>query len=178
MLDCTHAAPLWTADADARVLSVVAKVASGPLAIDMQRFEARVIPGTAREHVRLIIDGEAFRLDVTGETVTGSPVQFTYLIARDYRLAKQIETIQRLEARLAGCVPSAAKGSSRIARLATALRAWDARMAGASLKAIATELLEPGDWPGPGECRKSAARRLVTTGQKLVADGPRPILAL
>jgi len=163
---------------DSRVLSVVATAATMQPVVDIEQLDAFVLQGRGHEHVRLVIDGEAFRFDVVGASVTAGPVRFTYLIARDCRLAKQIETVQRLEARLAGCVPNSAKGNSRIARLATALHAWDARMAGASLKTIATELLEPGDWPGPGECRKSAARRLVSTGQKLVAGGPRPILAL
>jgi len=135
-------------------------------------------PGSIRDHVRLVIEGEAFSFDVGGASVTAGSVQFTYLLARDGRRAKQIETIQRLEARLAEDVPGKVCRASRMARLMAALRAWDARMANASLKDIAADLLKPGDWPGPAECRKSAARRLVTTGGKLVADGPRPILAL
>jgi len=57
-----------------------------------------------------------------------------------------------------------------------ALRTHDARMAGASLRDMAIELLGPGEWPGPGECRKSAMRRLVAMGEKLVRQGPLPIL--
>jgi hypothetical protein len=57
-----------------------------------------------------------------------------------------------------------------------ALRAHDARADGASLREMATELLAPGEWPGPGECRKSAMRRLVAMGEKLVRQGPLPVL--
>nr|WP_246448108.1 DUF2285 domain-containing protein [Novosphingobium flavum] len=94
----------------------------------------------------------------------------------DGRLAKQIETIRRLDAWFSGCVPKRPQAGFRILRMATALRARDARMAGASLRDIAMDLLGPGDWPGPGECRKSAARRLVAMGERLVLDGPLPIL--
>lgn len=163
---------------DTRVLAAVAEVGTVSLATDIAQFAARIIRRSSREHVYLAIGGETFRLDLVCGTVTAGPVQISYLLARNGRLPKQIETIQRLEARLAGCATERTRDGVRIARLATALRAWDARMAGASLRDIAADLLEPGDWPGPGECRKSAARRLVATGGALVAAGPRPILAL
>ena len=163
---------------DTRVLPVVAEVGKASLATDIAQFAARIIRRISCEHVYLAIGGETFRLDLVCGTVTAGPVLISYLVARNARLPKQIDTIQRLEARLAGCAIEHTREGLRIARLANALRAWDARMAGASLRDIATDLLEPGDWPGPGECRKSAARRLVATGRELIAAGPRPILAL
>lgn len=66
---------------------------------------------------------------------------------------------------------------TRFYRLAMALRAWDLRGAGASLRRIADELCGPGEWPGPGEYRKSAARRYVKMGEALVAGGPGALLA-
>ena len=104
------------------------------------------------------------------------PVHLTYLLARDGRLARQMDTVRRFEDGLAGTGPGEVEGVSRLVRSAMALRACDARADGASLKEIATELLGAGEWPGPGEFRKSAIRRLVTTGERLVRQGPLPIL--
>ena len=167
---------MWRADVDARVLSVVARATTAPDATDIRRFDPRVVPDADGEHVRFIVHGEAFRLDVVSGTVVSGPVHLTYLLARDGRLARQMDTIWRLEQGFAGTGPGQGEGASRIARSAVALRACDARADAASLREIASELLGAGEWPGPGEYRKSAIRRLVSMGERLVRQGPLPIL--
>jgi len=176
-LDCIHVAPLWSAAVDPHVLSAVSTATGIPPTVDLLRFDARIIQGETCQHVHLAVGGDTFRLDATGDTLTHGPVQFTYLLVQDGRLSRQIETIRRLDEWLAGGHPKLVRTSSRISRLSAALRARDARSTGASLRNIADEMLGSGAWPGPGECRKSAARRLVAIGEQLVADGPRPILA-
>lgn len=167
---------MWSAVADPRVLSVIARATTAPDATDIRRFEPRVLPSANREHVRLIVHGEAFRLDVVLGTVISGPVHLTYLLTRGERLTRQIETIRRLELAFAGIDPGRVVGTSRVVRSAMALRACDARASGVSLREIAILLLGPGEWPGPGECRKSAVRRLVAFGEKLIRRGPLPIL--
>jgi hypothetical protein len=167
---------MWRADVDARVLSVAARASTALDATNIRRFDPRILPDADGEHVRFIVRGEVFRLDVVSGTVMSGPAHLTYLLARDGRLTRQMDTIQRLERGLAGTAPGQVEGASRLVRSAMALRARDARAGDASLREIATELLGPDEWPGPGEYRKSAIRRLVSMGESLVRQGPLPIL--
>jgi hypothetical protein len=159
-----------------RVLLVAARATTALDVTDLRRFDPRVVRDTDGEHVRLIVHGEVFRLDVVSGTVMSGPAHLTYLLAQNGRLARQMDTIRRLEQKLAGTGPGQVEGTSRIVRSATALRARDARADGASLRQIANELLGGGEWPGPGDYRKSAIRRLVGMGERLVRQGPLPIL--
>jgi hypothetical protein len=175
-VDCIRAAPMWRADADPRVLSVLANATTASDAVDVRRFDPHIFPGLGGEHVRVTVHGEVFRLDVVSGSVMSGPVCLTYLLARDQRMAVQMNCIQRLQRGLEGTSCGPVRRQSRISRSVMALRAHDARADGASLREMATELLAPGEWPGPGECRKSAMRRLVAMGEKLVRQGPLPVL--
>lgn len=175
--DRTLAAPLWTADADPCVLSVFTEANAPPHGIDFREFDARILCSDGVEHVRLLIGNETFRLDIVDATMAKAPLQLTYVLARDWRLPKQIETIRRLERCFAGNEQAPNGPVGWILRGMAALQARDARMAGASLREIAIQMWGPGDWPGPGECRKSAARRLVAMGERMIREGPWPILA-
>src|SRR3546814_11231637 len=73
------------------------------------------------------------------------PVHLTYLLAQDERLARQMDTIRRLEQGLADTEAGHVEGTSRMVRSAMALRARDARAVGASLRDIGTELLGGGE---------------------------------
>ncbi|MEZ5655380.1 MAG: DUF2285 domain-containing protein [Sphingobium sp.] len=176
-LDCTQAAPLWRADIDPCVLLVFMQASAPPHGIDFRKFDARILRSDGVEHVRLVIEDEIFRLDVVDGMLAKSPLQLEYLLKRDWRLQKQIETIRRLERCLVGNKQARIGTAGWISRRLAALQARDARIAGASLRDIAIQMWGPGDWPGPGECRKSAARRLVAIGERLICDGPWPILA-
>src|SRR3546814_18728962 len=81
------------------------------------------------------------------------PVHLTYLLAQDERLARQMDTIRRLEQGLADTEAGHVEGTSRLVRSAMALRALDARAVGASRRDIGTELLGGGEWAGPGAYR-------------------------
>lgn len=176
-LDCIRAAPLWSADVDPCVLSANADPASSDSAVDLAAFARRVMHGGDVEHVHLVMSDTVFRLDVRRGSICADPCALTFLLAHNARLPRQLETLRRLDALLAGRTMPSEAGMTRFSRLATALRAWDLRVGGASLRQVADELWGPGDWPGPGEHRKSAVRRHVERGERLVAGGPRPILA-
>lgn len=174
--DYIRAAPMWRADVDPRVLSVAVDAGGASRAVDIERFAPRILSDDVGQHVRLMVLGEVFRLDVVSGSLSSGPVCLTYLLARDQRMGAQMDCILRLERKLAGRSCTAIAKASQIGRATLALRARDARADGASLREMATELLGPGEWPGPGECRKSAMRRLVAMGEKLVRQGPLPIL--
>lgn len=159
------------------MLSVFVHPAVAAQGADLLQFGPKMVSGGDGEHVHLVIGGESFRLDVVEGALAAGPVNLVYLIAQDDRLARQLETVRRLDARLAGCAVKEREPAAWMRRRAIALRAWDARAAGASLREIAVMLCGPGEWPGPGECRKSAARRFVVMGERLIAEGPWPVLA-
>ena len=162
---------------DPCVLSVSVHPAEGVQGVDLLQFGPRIVAGRHGEHVHLAIGGESFRLDAAEGTLAAGPVNLCYRIAQDHRLARQLETVRRLDVRLAGRAVKRREPAGWMQRRATALRAWDARVAGASLREIAVMLCGPGEWPGPGECRKSAARRFVVMGERLMAEGPWSVLA-
>lgn len=174
-LDYTLAAPLWTADRNPCVLTVSAEAADRARGIDLSTYVARIARSTRYEHVRVVIAGEAFRLDVVSGNLADEQVQITYHIAQDGRLARQVETLQRFEASLHGEAPRDTD-AAWLSRRLMALKAWDARNNGAALRDIATLLWGPEEWPGPGEYRKSAARRFVAMGEELMGAGPSPFL--
>lgn len=169
-LDYSLAAPLWTAERNPCVLTVLAEAAHRTSGVDFSLYGARVVRSALCEHVRVVIAGEAFRLDVMAGTLADGSVQLTYHVVQDARLARQVETLQRFEARLRGDEPGDTE-AAWLSRRLMALRAWDARTNGASLRDIATLLWGPEEWPGPGEYRKSAARRFVAMGEELMKNG-------
>lgn len=174
--DYIRAAPMWRADADPRVLSVVAEATTALGGVNIQQFNPRILPHAGGDHVRFAVHGEIFGLDVVSGSIMSGPVRLTYLLARDQRMAVQMDCIQRLEREFAGASCGPVRKQLQISRSVVALRARDARADGASLREIGFILLGPGEWPGPGECRKSAIRRLVAMGENLVRKGPLPIL--
>jgi len=169
---------MWTATANPRVLSVIARPGAAGLRLNIGRHRARVVRVGGIERVYLAVAGHAFRLDVTEGSVATGPVAVTHLIAHDERLTVQLATVRQLASALVDDAPPAMDSSSAMYRVSSALRAWDARIAGASLRETAVILFGEDEWPGPGEYRKSAVRRLVTTGERLVVAGPLPILRL
>lgn len=87
----------------------------------------------------------------------------------------QIATMRRLWAMLRGAAERA-ETDTRLPRLILALRAFDARTEGASLREIATALLDEFSWPGDGDWMKSWSRRIVELAAQLVQVGPRGVL--
>lgn len=103
--------------------------------------------------------------------MTEAPVGLHFDICYDDRLSAQITSLRRF-----GSFASPPLHRHLVRHL-HALAALDTRRVGASLRETADLVLGPGDWPGDGEHRKSQVRRLIAVGEKLVVEGPRPILA-
>lgn len=138
---------------------------------DTSRDILRAVRGWSGEHVLVDRGGVGLRLDVIEGTVSAGPVALHFDLPDDDRLEHRVATVRALSGKKSiGCRHQQIAGRLR------ALQAADARTAGASLREIADGLLGIGDWPGDGEHRKSAVRRLVTTGERLIQQGPLPIL--
>lgn len=160
------------------MLAVMVDSAVSDVGVDFATLALRMIRRDGVEYLRIVLGDAVFRLDVSCGSITNGPCRLTFLLAHDARLPRQIDTLRRLHAGLSGVPLRAEIGVARLSRLATALRVWDLRKVGTSLRQVADELWGPEEWPGPGEYRKSAVRRYVKVGEKLVEDGPRPILAM
>ena len=167
---------MWSADVDPCVLSVTAEP-SVARSVDFSRLPAAAIHCDGVERVRLMLRDLVFRLDVRHGSIR-QPCRLTYLIEQDARLPCQLETIRRLNACLSGSPVRFATDTAWLRRLATALQVWDARTAGLSLRQAADQVWGPGEWPGPGEHRKSAVRRYARIGEALVQGGPNPVFAI
>ena len=124
------------------------------------------------EHVLIDRGSTPFRLDVLEGTISKGPVSLHFELANDWRLAEKLAVIGAFVGKT-----SEPRHHLRLAGRLRALQANDARAAGLSLREIADILLGPGDWPGDGEHRKSLVRRMIATGERMVRDGPRTVLA-
>jgi hypothetical protein len=145
-------------------------------AFDLRRLSAQVVVGSSSEHVRIDHAGMVIRLDIIEGTLLNGAVSLRFELAYDQHLPAQLSALREFDRLFAG-VPESLGGNARLAEMLFALRAFDARAAGASLRSVADMLLGNGEWPGDGEHRKSRVRRLVETGESLVRAGPRAILA-
>lgn len=165
--------PVWSAVLDPCVLR--ARIASGQAnascRFDARARQARRIPGTDGEHIAFDCLGEVARIDLVGERLPTEPVLLSFEIIADERLGGQLAALQRIyvQTRTGG-------QANQLRRQHLSLLAADARTAGANLRDIAELVLEPGDWPGDGEHRKSLVRRLVAAGTLLCQKGPAAIL--
>jgi hypothetical protein len=174
---CALVLPLWTAAVDPRVLRArcLPCRAGEEGAFDAACHPARVVAADGREHVSVEMAGEPLRLDVISGSVLRGPVRLEAVIPVGPGLGAQVASLGRLGCLLRGCMAEA-QPDKRLARLGLALRAVDARAAGASLRSIARVILGAPDWPGDGECVKSASRRLVALAEALRRAGPAAIL--
>ena len=169
--------PIWSARLDSRVLAVSARRSVGhePLALDIDRQDARVAISAAGEHLRLSSHGGAIRLDVVSGTVLDGPVLLRPILCLGSALEDQLTAVRRLNAFLTGSRPPV-ENDRRLKRLVLVLRVLDACREGASLRDIARDLFGERDWPGDGECIKSRVRRLVALSEAMVQAGPAGVL--
>jgi hypothetical protein len=171
--------PVWSADADPRVLSARAipwtDVGDSHWPITLGNFFMRAVVGAGREHIRIDDRGRSVRLDVVEGSLLAGPASLSVEMAVGSRLPAQLTAVGEFRGLLAGRQRTT-KLSARHHHCLLALAAYDARLDGASLRAIADRLFTPGDWPGDGEHRKSRIRRFIAQGEALVRAGPRAIL--
>lgn len=170
---CASVLPIWSAAVDPRVLTVRAmKPFDGHTQFfDALSADARILSGPGGEHLLIDRGGEVIRLDVIDGTTAAGPVTLHFDLADDDRLDAQVAAICAFR----DPVP-AGRRHVRLARRLLALKAVDARDAGASLRETADILFGPGDWPGDGEHRKSYVRRLLDAGSRMIRSGPHEIL--
>lgn len=142
---------------------------------DGRRFKAdcatdRLLRLPSVEHLLIDRGGEPVRLDVVEGTTTAGPVRLHFDLCDDDTLEGRISAIRTLR----GDRP--VRRHAQLAHRLLSLHAVDARDDGASLKDIAEIVVGPGDWPGAGDHRKSMARRLVASGDRILRAGPRAVL--
>lgn len=176
-LDSRCCRPIWADSVDPAVLRVRCEPcdASSPFAFNWPAFQARASVARDRQYLLVGAGTASIRLDVVAGSALDGPVQLEPAIAFDRDLDRQLAAVCRLHAMLGGASPSAER-DARLPRLVLALRALDARAEGASLREIATILLDEPDWPGGGEWMKSWVRRIIKLAGKLVEAGPRGVL--
>ncbi|MGC1301714.1 MAG: DUF2285 domain-containing protein [Caulobacteraceae bacterium] len=141
-----------------------------------------VVKGPSGEH---LVIGDAriqIRLDVRLGTVLQGPVALSYGLAGRVGLEPKLETLQRLVAlaRLGRMPRRPYRPDPRGRRWATALRARDARNAGASHREIATVLFGErrveAEWNGMSDYLRTRVQRLIRLGESLSRGGYRRLL--
>ncbi|WHU04372.1 DUF2285 domain-containing protein [Sphingomonas sp. NIBR02145] len=187
----TAATPAW----DARLFfdsatdpSVLACdiVGDDPEGFDLARvgcFSAVLRGDDPVEHV-LLSDGlHRLRLDVRGGTVTHAPVCFRFVFDGLRKIDAPLLTLQRLVAvGRRGVLPLGLFAAERRAeRWIAALRALDAREAGASQRDVAETLFGAdrvrADWAGSSDYLRSQVRRMLAFGTRMRSGGWRALLA-
>lgn len=165
--------PIWSAAVDPRVVAARALLSGDDAAhlIDITRDLRRLVCSGTTEHLLVERHATLLRIDIIEGTVTAGPSALYFDVRVDARLPERIATIR------AFATGGLAQAHRRLAARLQALHAADLRAAGARLKDIADGLLGPGAWPGAGEHRKSAVRRMIAAGEHMVRTGPRPILS-
>lgn len=144
-------------------------------AFDLRRFCAHILTGAGCEHVLLDLEGMAVRLDVLQGSLREGAVFLCVELPLGPRLAARLDALQDFRA-IAGRGTVRHKSMRTLEERFRALSAFDAWLAGASLRAIAEAQFGPGEWPGEGEHRKSSVRRLIGKGRAMVLAGPGAIL--
>jgi hypothetical protein len=161
-------------------------VGNDPNGFDLARvgcFSAVLRGEDPLEHV-LLSDGlHRLRLDVWGGTVTHGPVCFRFVFDGLRKIDAPLLTLQRLVAvGRRGVMPLGLFAAERRAeRWIAALRALDAREAGASQRDVAETLFGAervrADWAGSSDYLRSQVRRMLAFGTRMRSGGWRALLA-
>lgn len=156
-------------------------------AFDLARLACPILvlrDASGVEHL-LIGDGSCHvRLDVTSGTVLEGPVHLRFEFAGLAGMETKLLTLRRLVALVRlkrfprGLFPL--PPARRTRRWMMALRALDARRAGASHREIAAALFGEtaveADWDGPSAYLRCRVQRLIRLGETLVQGGYRDLL--
>ena len=163
---------MWSAAVDPCVLSARCDPIPGGSAhaFDGAAQARRVLRSGDGEHLIVEQGGALVRIDVVAGSALIGPCSLCFELPVDHRLDARMGVIRTFVA------PAKARPLLQLARRLSALEAYDAHVAGMSLRAIADLVLGPGDWPGDGEHRKSHVRRLIAIGERMLEQGPTPVL--
>lgn len=163
---------MWSAAVDPCVLSArCTPVPAGSRhAFDATSEARRVLRSGASEHLLVERGGALVRIDVVEGSALAGPCSLCFELPVDHRLDARVSAVRTF-------IGSAqVRPSPPLARRLSTLEAYDAHVAGRSLRAIADHVLGPGDWPGDGEHRKSLVRRLVASGRNMIEQGSAHVL--
>lgn len=165
---------MWSADIDPRVLHVRARPGRvGDAHARLENLEiTRRLLSDGVEHLLIERAGTLVRLDIVEGSTTAGPFSFHFDLPDDGYIQTRMEVIQKLVS-----PRRFSKNNQQLRRHMLALQTVDLREAGASLRDTAEFILGPGAWPGDGDHRKSAVRRYIRLGEKLMAGGPSQILS-
>jgi len=178
----------WRAEHDAAVVSVgaTATTPTDPDALDLLRLPCSTVlqeHGPDGEQV-LIGDGRGqIRLDIRHGTALQGPVRLRYELAGLSGLEPKLLTLQRLAAlmRLKRFPRRIGSPSAPPPRSVMALRALDARRAGASQREIAAALFGDrrvaADWNGRSGYLRTRVQRLIALGATLTSGGHQRLLS-
>jgi hypothetical protein len=172
---------VWRADVDTAVVAVEASPASAgdPDAVDLMRFPCPVLlvrSASGAEHLLIGDRKSNVRLDVVSGTVHEGPVRLRYGLVQATEIEAKLLTIRRLAALIRlGRFPRKLFPPARQARKwMIALRALDARRAGATHREIAVALFGDSavgtDWNGGSGYLRCRIQRLIRLGETLTKD--------
>jgi len=178
---------VWRADSDPAVVKVEAipRDPDEPLTFDLGKMALAALvlrDPSGTEHLLIGDDVCQVRLDVMAGTVLDGPVQLRYHLAGSVGLEAKLLTLQRLVALMRfGRIPRRlVPQDQRTRRCMMALRALDARRAGATHREIAAvlfgEATVDADWNGRSAYLRCRVQRLIRLGETLVAGGYRRLL--
>lgn len=170
---------VWRADCDPSVVRVEAlpPAPGDPLNFDVSKLTVPAVVLRASCGIEyLLIGDDAYqvRLDVVAGTVLRGPVQFRYDLRGATGLEPKLLTLQRLAAllRLGRFSKRLFPRDGGASREMMALRALDARRAGASHREIAMalfgEAVVEADWKGRSAYLRCRVQRLIRLGESLV----------
>jgi hypothetical protein len=177
----------WRANCDPAVVAVEANPAPSDAlhSFDLAHLACPVLVlrDVSGAEYLLIGDGTGqIRLDVTAGTVLQGPVRFRYELAGTVGVESKLLTLHRLITLLRlrrfprGFFPSRQRGR----RWMMALRAFDARRAGATHREIAVALFGEAavaaDWDGSSAYLRCPVQRLIHLGETLVRGDYRRLL--
>ena len=158
-----------------------------PDAFDLTRLASPVLVLRDTSGVEHLLIGDRdcrVRIDVTGGTVLEGPVRLHFEFAGLVGMEAKLLTLRRLVALIRlgrfprGLFPLPPVGRAR--RWMMALRAMDARRAGATHREIAAvlfgEAMVAADWDGRSAYLRCRVQRLIRLGEALVQGGYRDLL--
>ena len=156
-----------------------------PLIFDLERVAVPALvlcDPSGTEHLLIGDDTCQIRLDVITGTILDGPVQFRFDLAGLVGLEAKLLTLRRLVAllRLGRFPQRLVSRDRRMRRWMMALRALDARRAGATHREIAVSLFGEAavaaDWNGRSAYLRCRVQRLIHLGETLVQGGYRRLL--
>lgn len=178
-LEAAAARPMWSAAKMTSVLTARAEPSpkdADAFLLDSVSQSARVILSPGCERI-LLSDGlRSLRIDVTGASPRLGPVRLSYGVEGIRSAAAALATLHAfLNFMTVGQFPRAPRAFAASARQILLLRTWDAMIAGADQREIASALLSAdaaaGRWRVNHPSLRSRAQRLVRTARHMAAGG-------